>query len=67
MGNKGTYSVGEDLVKQNTTFCQTECFAGTSRDGPSRETLMNLIAWRDSSASSHVLHTWPFRGLLLAS
>ena len=23
---------------------------------------MNLIAWYDSSASSHVLHMWPFAG-----
>ena len=37
--NKGIFSVGKDLVKQNTTFCQTESFASTSRDDLTRETL----------------------------
>ena len=27
MSNEGIYSVGKDLVKQNTTFCETESFA----------------------------------------
>ena len=33
MGNEGIYSVGKDLAKQNTTFCKTESFTSTSRDG----------------------------------
>ena len=39
MGNEDIYSVGKDLVKQNTTLCQTESFASTSWDGLSCETL----------------------------
>ena len=34
MNNEGIYSVVEDLVKQNITFCQTKCFTGTLRDDP---------------------------------
>ena len=34
----------------------------TSQDGLSHEVPMNLTVWQDSSASSHVLHTWPFVG-----
>ena len=40
---------------------------GTLQDGPSRKTPANFTAWHDSLASSHVLHTWPFHGLLLVS
>ena len=60
MGNEGIYSVGKDLVKQNITFCQTECFASTLRVAFTRETLAK--GWHDSSSSSHVLYTWLFRG-----
>ena len=62
MGNEGIYSVGKEFGKTLFLFCQIESFAGTSRDGLSREILANLIAWHDSSTSSHVLHTWPFAG-----
>ena len=34
----------------------------TSRDGLSCEVLANLTTWNDFSASSHVLHMWPFAG-----
>ena len=39
MGNGGIYSVGKDLVKQNTTFCKTECFTSTSWKGLTHEIL----------------------------
>ena len=67
VGNDGIYSVGKEFGKANTTFCRTECFAGTSRVGPSRKTLMKLTAWHDSSTFCHVLYTWSFRGSLLTS
>ena len=35
---------------------------GISQDGLSREVLVNLTTSHDFSASSHVLHTWPFTG-----
>ena len=38
MVNKGIYSVGKDLVKQNITFCQTESFVGPSWVGLTCET-----------------------------
>ena len=59
--------MGKNLVKQNTTFCQTKTFSSPSRVGPSRETVAKLIAWHNSSSSSHVLYMWFFRRLLLAS
>ena len=49
--------MGKDLVKENTTFCQTETFTGPSQVGPSRETVTKLIAWDHSLSSSHVLYT----------
>ena len=67
MGNEGIYSVGKEFGKVTQTFCQTESFADTLRVGPSCETLVNLTAWHDSSTSNHVLHTWPFCGLLIMS
>ena len=44
MGNKGIYSVGKDMVKQNITFCQTETFAGPLRVGLTCETLTKNTA-----------------------
>ena len=67
MGNEGIYSVGKEFGKTNELFAKQKSFTSTSRDGPSHETLVNLTALNDSSASSHVLHMWPFRGLLLTS
>ena len=61
MGNKGIYSVGKEFGKELFLFAK-QSFTGTSQEGLSREVLMNLIAWHDSSTSSHVLHTWPFVG-----
>ena len=47
VGNKGIYSVGKDLVKQNFTFCQTESFVTTSQAGLTCETLAKTsnLAW----------------------
>ena len=47
------------MILAYQSFCQTECFASSLRDGPSRETLANLIAWRDSfeGKSGFVSHT----------
>ena len=67
MDNEGIYNVGKEKVKQNTTFCQTETFASPLWVGPSCEKVTKMTAWQDSSSSNHVLHTWPFRGLLLMS
>ena len=67
MGNEGIYSVGKEFRKVTKLFAKTESFAGPSRVGSSHETLANLTAWHDSSAFNHVLRTWPFRELLLAS
>ena len=60
MGNEGIYSVGKDLVKQNTTFCQIETFTGPSRVGLTCEKVTKMTAWHDSSSSSHVLYMWLF-------
>ena len=45
--NDGIYSVGKDLVEQNTTSWQTESFASTSWVGLTRETLAKTsrLAW----------------------
>ena len=48
------------MVKQNITFCQTECFTGPSQVGLTRKTLAKITAWRDSSSYGHVLYTWIF-------
>ena len=47
VGNGSIYSVGKDLVKQNTTFCQKKSFVSTSHDSLSRETLAKAsrLAW----------------------
>ena len=47
MGNEGIYNVGKDLVKENITFCQIECFATTSRVGLTHEILAKTsrLAW----------------------
>ena len=44
VGNEGIYiyNVGKDLVKQNITFFQIECFASTSWDGLSGNTLTKI-------------------------
>ena len=63
MDNEDIYSVGKEFGKTTKLFAKQNVL----RDDPSCETLMNLIALHDSLASSHVLHAWPFRGLLLAS
>ena len=60
MGNKGIYSVGKDMVKQNITYYQAESFAGPSQVGLTRKTLTKDTAWHDSSSFSHVLYTWLF-------
>ena len=39
VGNESIYSVGKDLVKQNTIFCQTKCFTSTLQVGLTHETL----------------------------
>ena len=39
---------------------QTECFATTSQEGLTHETLVKLTVWHNSSASSYVLLTCPF-------
>ena len=44
MGNEDIYSVSKDKIKQNITFCQTECFAGPSQVGLTYETLAKSIA-----------------------
>ena len=44
MGNVGIYSVGEDLVKQNITFCQTKTFVGSSQVGVICETIAKITA-----------------------
>ena len=59
MGNEGIYSIGKEFGKTLFLFAK-QSFTGTSRDGRSREVLMNLTARLDSSASSHVA----FHGLL---
>ena len=60
MSNKGIYSVGKDLVKQNITFCQIESFVGPSQVSFTHETVTKNLAWHDSSFFSHVLYTWRF-------
>ena len=65
MGNDDIYGLGKDLVKQSTTFCQIESFAGRSQVGLTCETVTKNPAWHDSSSSSRVLYTWLF--LLVAS
>ena len=62
MGNENIYSVGKESGKTFFSFRQIENFAGISRDGLSCKVLVNLTAWHDSSASSHMLHIWPFAG-----
>jgi len=42
VGNEGIYSMSKNLVKQNTTFCQTETFAGPSRVSSSSETVAKM-------------------------
>ena len=39
MGDEDIYSVGKNLVKQNTTFCHTESFAGPLQVDLTRETV----------------------------
>ena len=39
VGNEGIYRMSKDLVKQNMTFCQTECFTSISWVDLSRKTL----------------------------
>ena len=63
MGNEGIFSVGKEFSKTTLLFAKQNVL----QDDPSHETLANLIAWHDFSASSRVLHTWPFPRLLLAS
>ena len=47
MSNEGIYSLGKDLVKQNTTFFQIESFASISWDGLTYKTHMksSKLAW----------------------
>ena len=40
VGNDGIYSVGEDIVEQIGQNSKTDCFAGISWEGLTRETLM---------------------------
>ena len=37
MGNKGINSVGEDMMEQISQNSKTECLAGISREGLTRE------------------------------
>ena len=60
MGNDGIYGLGKDLVKQSTTFCQIESFAGPSQVDLTRETVTKNPVWHDSSSSSRVFYTWFF-------
>ena len=43
-----------------------DVYKNTSQVGFSSQTVTKLTAWHDFSSSSHVLHMWLFRGLLLA-
>ena len=43
MGNESKYSMGKNLVKQNTTFCQIEGFAGPAQVGLTHEILVKNI------------------------
>ena len=60
------YNVGKDLVKQNITFFQIECFASTSWDGLSGNTLtkISILAWL-SIFQSCTLHVALSRGSFL--
>ena len=62
VGNEGIYSMSEGK-KVTLKILQAKCFATPSREGLTHETLAKTTAWHDSSASSHVLLTWLFRGL----
>ena len=55
--------MGEKVRKSHLKILQASCFATTSREGLTRETLVKLTAWHDSSASNHVLLTWLLHGL----
>ena len=63
MGNESIYIVWVKGKKVTLKNLQAECFASTLREGLTRETLAKLIAWHDSSASSHMLLTWLLRRL----
>ena len=43
VGNEGIYSMSKNLVKQNTTFCQIEGFAGPTQVGLTHEILVKNI------------------------
>ena len=43
MGNESIYNMGKNLVKQNTTFCQIEGFAGPTQVGLTHEILVKNI------------------------
>ena len=58
MGNEGIYSVDKEFGKTLFLFAKQR----VSRVPCEMAFFVNLIAWHDSSASSHVLHTWPFEG-----
>ena len=57
MGNKGINSVGEDMMEQISQNSKTECLAGISWEGLTRE-LLAKTKYHDSSHSNHVLYTW---------
>ena len=62
MGNQGIYSVGKEFGKTLFSFFQTESLVASSQYGLSREVLVNLTAWHDSSNFNYVFYTWPFEG-----
>ena len=56
------YIVQVNGKKVTLKILQAESFVDISRDGFSRKVLTNLTTQHDSSAFSHVLHTWSFAG-----
>ena len=69
VGNIGIYSVGTESVYQIVQFGRTECFAGVSREGLTREILARhnclhpILTLRIPACASHTSH---FAGCLVA-
>ena len=60
MGNEGIYSVGKKFGKANKLFAKQMVSRVLRVMALNCETLAKFTTWHDSSASTHVLHTWPF-------
>ena len=56
----------KNLVK-HIIFLQNREFHGYLARWPFSRSTHEMIGWHDFSASSHVLHTWPFAGYFLVS